>query len=406
MEANSTMDNNNYVIADRTKKIVYALIAIGVVGLIWGMFIHPAGSQRIWANVLVNSFFFLGIGAAALFFLTLQYATESHYAVPVKRVVEALTGYLPVGALFLVIVLAAGALHLHHLYHWMEPGIAVKGSENYDKVIAAKSPYLNQTFFWIRTLAYLGIWIAYQRLFRKRSLAEDMEGGLNIHNSNIKSAAIFLILYGVSSSASAWDWLMSIDAHWFSTMFGWYVFSGTWVSAMIMLILFVLYLKRKGYLHQVNENHIHDIGKWMFAVSVLWTYLWFCQFMLIWYADIPEEVTYFKARFEDYKPVMWTMFFVNFALPTIFLIARDAKRNYGYLTFVGCVIFFFHWVDVYQIVMPGTVGANWKFFSPLELGMFCGFLGVFLLVVHTQLAKAPLMVKSHPYLEEGLHHEF
>ena len=396
---------DNYTIADRTKKIIYALIGIGLLGLVYGV-VTKAGGQRIWANVLVNSYFFLGIGMAATFFMALQYATESHYAVPVKRVYEAISGYLPVGAITLVVVLLVGSLGGHHLYHWMEHGITDKGSEHYDKVIAAKSPYLNQPFFWIRTLVYLGAWILFQRGFRKRSLEEDLAGGVDIHWKNVKLAAIFLIIYGVTSSTSTWDWIMSIDAHWFSTMFGWYVFSGTWVSAMIMIILFTLYLKKKGYLQQVNEYHLHDIGKWMFAVSILWTYLWFCQFMLIWYANIPEEVTYFQARFEDYKPVMWTMFFVNFALPLIFLMSRDAKRNAGFLSFVACVIFFFHWVDVYQMIMPGTVGADWHFFSLLELGMFCGFLGLFLLVVHTQLTKASLMVKNHVYLEESLHHEF
>ena len=176
-----------------------------------------------------------------------------------------------------------------------------------------------------------------------------------------------------------------------------------WISAIIMIILFTLYLKRKGYLQEVNENHLHDLGKWMFAISFLWTYLWFCQFMLIWYANIPEEVTYFRARFNDYKWVMWTMFFINFSLPMLLLMARDAKRNTGYLLWVGCIIFFTHWVDVYQMVMPGTVGGEWHFWSPLELGMFCGFLGVFLYVVHTSLTKAPLMVQKHPFLEECKH---
>ncbi|MBN8703597.1 MAG: quinol:cytochrome C oxidoreductase [Bacteroidetes bacterium] len=383
-------------------------MGVGLVGVILGLVLaHDEHlGQRLWANVLMNSFFFLGISVAALFFWTLQYATESAYAVAVKRVYEAIAGYLPVGAITLIIVLLASSLGFNHIYHWMAHGISDPTSEHYDEVIAGKSGYLNLPFFWIRTLAYLGIWYLFYKGFRKRSLQEDLEGGLDIHWKNVKMAAIFLVLYGVTSSTSAWDWLMSIDTHWYSTMFGWYIFSGTWCSSMIMLILFILFLKSKGYLQQVNDSHIHDIGKWMFATSFLWSYLWFCQFMLIWYANIPEEITYFQTRFDLYKPVMWTTFFVNFALPMIFLIARDAKRNPKFLAVVGCIIFFFHWVDLFQIVMPGTVGAHWYFFNPLELGMFMMFLGLFLFVVHTQLTKAPLMVKNHPYLDESLHHEF
>lgn len=400
--------NLSYEFTQRSKKITYTLMGVGLVGVILGLVLaHDEHlGQRLWANVLMNSFFFLGISVAALFFWTLQYATESAYAVAVKRVYEAIAGYLPVGAITLIIVLLASSLGFNHIYHWMAHGISDPTSEHYDEVIAGKSGYLNLPFFWIRTLAYLGIWYLFYKGFRKRSLQEDLEGGLDIHWKNVKMAAIFLVLYGVTSSTSAWDWLMSIDTHWYSTMFGWYIFSGTWCSSMIMLILFILFLKSKGYLQQVNDSHIHDIGKWMFATSFLWSYLWFCQFMLIWYANIPEEITYFQTRFDLYKPVMWTTFFVNFALPMIFLIARDAKRNPKFLAVVGCIIFFFHWVDLFQIVMPGTVGAHWYFFNPLELGMFMMFLGLFLFVVHTQLTKAPLMVKNHPYLDESLHHEF
>lgn len=402
---------DNYTFTDRSKRITYILMGLGLIGVIIGLLIgggddgHGVG-QRFWANLLVNSFFFLGIAAAATFFMALQYATESHYAITVKRVYEAISGYLPIGAIFLVIVLLAGTFHFHHLYHWMAPGISDPSSEHYDEIIAGKSGYLNQPFFWVRTLAYLGIWIGFQRLFRKRSLQEDLEGGENLHWKNVKSAAIFLILYGVTSSTSAWDWLMSIDTHWFSTMYGWYIFSGTWCTSMIMLVMFVLYLKSKGYLQQVNEYHLHDLSKWVFATSFLWTYLWFCQFMLIWYSNIPEEVTYFMVRWEHYKPIMWTMFIINFALPMIFLMSRDAKRSPRFILVVGSIIFFSHWVDMYQIVMPGTVGEHWHFFNPLELGMFVMFLGIFLFVVHSQLTKASLMVKSHPYLEESLHHEF
>lgn len=387
----------NYTFSDKTKKICYGLMGVGILSVIYGL-ISGAEGQRIWANVLVNSFFFMAIAVGATFFMALQYVTEAAYAVVVKRVYEAISTYLPIGGAILFSVLLVGGFGGHHLYHWMDPEVA-----KHDEVIAGKAGYLNVPFFLFRAAAYILVWWLFQRSFRKRSLEEDMTGGVSIHKKNVKMAAVFIIFFGVTSSSSAWDWIMSIDAHWFSTMFGWYVFSGTWLSAIIMLILFTIYLKRKGHLQEVNENHLHDLGKWMFAISFLWTYLWFCQFMLIWYANIPEEVTYFSQRFNDYKWVMWTMFFINFTLPMLLLMARDSKRNMDYLLWVGCIIFFTHWVDVYQMVMPGTVGDGWHFWSFLELGMFCGYLGLFLFVVHTSLAKAPLMVRQHPFLEECKH---
>jgi hypothetical protein len=194
---------------------------------------------------------------------------------------------------------------------------------------------------------------------------------------------------------------MSIDTHWFSTLFGWYVFSGIWVSAMIFLMLFVIWLQNQGYLSFVNKSHLHDVSKWVFALSFLWTYLWFSQFMLIWYSNIPEEVTYYIHRLEHFKGLFFGVFLVNFAFPMIILMSRDAKRVIGYLLFVGALIFIGHWLDVYLMIMPGGVGH--LHFGFMEIGMFIGFLGLFLFTVFNSLSKAPLLVKNHPFVEESKH---
>lgn len=391
-----------YTLSDKVKRACFLLMGIGVLTLIYGLF--AVEGQRLWANILVNSFFFMAIALGATFFLSLQYATESAYGVTTKRVVEAVTTYLPVGLSFMLLVFIGGALHLNHLYEWMNPDTYTKGSEEYDEIIAGKHGYLNIPFFFIRALVYMGVWVYFQRLFRKRSLEADLMGdsGNNIHFSNMKAGAIFLVFFGVTSSTAAWDWLLSIDVHWFSTMFGWYIFSGMWVTAMIVIILLTLHLKSKGHLQEVNENHLHDLGKWMFAISFLWTYLFFCQFMLIWYSNIPEEITYFQHRWNHYMPLFWTVFFVNFTFPMLVLMSRDAKRNHKLLTVIGIIIFIGHWLDVYMIVMPGTVGHHWHL-NLFEIGLALGFLGLFVYVILSSVAKAPLMVKNHPYLEESIH---
>ncbi len=364
---------------------------------------------RVWANLLVNGYFYMGIGLLATFFMALQYAAEVAWSVAVKRVYEAVSSYLPVGAVVMFLIILAGQLHLHHLYHWMDPETIQEGSPKYDEVIANKHGYFGagNWFFWLRTVAYLVIWSLFQRGFRKRSIEEDMQGGTAIHYKNMGKAAVFLVFFAVTSSTSAWDWMMSLDVHWFSTMYGWYAFSGMWISAMITIIMFTLYLKRQGYLQQVNESHIHDIGKWMFAVSFLWSYLWFMQFMLIWYTNIPEEIVYFQERLHDfgYMGLMWTVFVMNFVFPMVLLMSRDSKRNYFFLIFVGCIIFVGHWLDVFMMVMPATVNGHWHL-GWLEIGMALGFLGLLLFVIHRALTKAPLMVQKHPYLDESLHHHY
>jgi hypothetical protein len=195
---------------------------------------------------------------------------------------------------------------------------------------------------------------------------------------------------------------MSIDAHWFSTLFGWYILAGLWASGAAALILFIVYLKSKGYLQAVNDNHLGDIGKWMFAVSLIWAYLWFSQFMLIWYANIPEEVTYFQMRIENYRYIYFGMMLVNFCFPFFVLASRDAKRNPGFIVTVAIFILLGHFADTFIMVMGGTVGAHWSI-GFVEIGTFLGFLGLFLFVVQRSLAKASINIESHPFLEESVH---
>ncbi|MBK7384609.1 MAG: quinol:cytochrome C oxidoreductase [Flavobacteriales bacterium] len=385
-------------------------MAVGAIATVYGVVgDHSEHHQRTWSALLVNGFFFLGISLGALFFYALQNATETAWSVLVKRVFEGIMAFLPIGAGVMVLVLAAGSMHLHHIYHWMDASLYDVNDPNYDEAMAGKQAFLNLPFYWIRTIAYLAVFILFARWFRKKSLEMDGLTGdslLKTHLLTYRRGALFLVFFAVFSSTLAWDWLMSIDAHWFSTLFGWYVFSGMWVSAMITGVVLVLYLKRKGYLPQVNNSHIHDMGKWVFAVSFLWSYLYFSQFMLIWFANIPEEVTYFKLRIDEHPILLWTTFFINFAIPMVLLMSRDAKRNPRFLIGVCAVIFFGHWLDVNMIVMPGAAGHDFHHgIELLDLGMFVMFLGILITTVFRALARAPLTPVNHPYLEESVHHQ-
>jgi hypothetical protein len=221
---------------------------------------------------------------------------------------------------------------------------------------------------------------------------------------NYKKGALFLVFFAVFSSTSSWDWLMSIDVHWFSTLFGWYTFAGMWCTTMVVLIMVTLYLKKLGYLEKVNDHHIHDLGKWAFATSFLWSYLWFSQFMLIWYANIGEEVTYFQMRIDNYKLLYFGMFIINFAFPMLILMSRDAKRHAGILTFIGLIIIGGHWVDLYIMVTAGSLGPT-AHIGLLEIGMALTALSIFILVILRNLTKAPLTPVNHPFLDESIHHE-
>ncbi len=397
-----------FKVANKAKMTTMILMIVGALAMVIGILMNIGEhhfSTRFLTNTLVNSFFFFSIGLGALFFLALQYATETGWYATVKRVIEAVAGFLPVGiVLMLVVLLTLTFMHGGHIYIWMDPEVYSPEGHHYDAIIEGKRPYLNEIFFWIRTVAYLGVYYIFYRGFKMRSLEEDKVGGTDIHFKNYKKGALFLVFFSVFSSTSSWDWIMSIDVHWYSTLFGWYVFAGMWCTTMTVLVMLVLYLKKQGYLEKVNDSHVHDIGKWTFATSFLWSYLFFSQFMLIWYADIPEETTYFITRIEDFKLLYFGMFFINFAFPMLILMSRDAKRNAGILTFVGLIIVIGHWMDVYLMISAGALGVN-AHIGALEIGMALLFLGVFIRVILNNLTKAPLTPVNHPFLDESIHHE-
>jgi hypothetical protein len=419
----------NFTLSNKARTISLALIVIGIVGALIGIVgDHTDHHQRSWAALLVNGFFFFGISAGALFFYALQNATETAWTVLVRRVFEGIFGALPIGTIALLIVLIAASFHWNHIYHWMDSSLyhehvvmdgetarpasagdpGAVANPNYDWIIAGKKAFLNLPFFWLRTLAYMGVFLFFARWFRRKSLELDELTGERLVKQHLlvyRRSALFLVFFAVFSSTLAWDWLMSIDTHWFSTLFGWYVFAGMWVSAMVTGVVLVLYLKRKGYLPQVNNSHIHDLGKWVFATSFLWSYLYFSQFMLIWYANIPEESIYFVQRIDHHPGLMWGTFFINFAVPMVLLMSRDAKRNPRFLIGVGALILVGHWLDVIMIVMPGALGLHFHGVGLVEAGLFLAFLGLFINRVLVQLTQAPLTPVQHPYLEESVHHQ-
>lgn len=393
-----------FKITNRASKFTLAVIVIGLLSLTLGIIQHVGDGnfmQRLLSNGLINGLFFFSIALGALFFLALSYATETGWYAAFKKVIEAVMGYLPYGIGFLILVLLVLTLmDGAHIYTWMDPEVVA-----HDEIVQKKSPYLNKVFFWIRTLVYLSVYAMYWNGYRKRSIQEDEIGGTDIHFKNYKKAAVFLVFFAVFSSTSSWDWIMSIDVHWFSTLFGWYTFAGIWCSTMVVLVLTTLYLKKLGYLPKVNDSHIHDLGKWTFATSFLWSYLWFSQYMLIWYANIGEEVVYYLLRIEHYQLLYFGMFIVNFAFPMLLFMSRDAKRNAGILAVVGVIILGGHWVDMYIMITGGSMGATASI-GFLEIGMALAVAGLFMKVILKNLAGMKTLTPvNHPFLDESFHHE-
>jgi len=393
--------NEQYTFDPKIKKWAMIFVAIGILALVLGIFMD---SGRVWASFLSNGWYFTAIALTSVFWVAVNYISQSGWPTAFKRVPEAMGSFLLVGFVVMLIIVVGAFMHWHHIYHWTHEGIMDIGSEHYDKLIAGKAAFFTPLFYIGRFIAYFALWIGLYMVLRKLSIREDTEGGVAIHKKAGIISAIFVVVYGITESTSTWDYIMSIDTHWFSTLFGWYNFASMFVATLAVITLIVVNLKKNGYLSIVTEEHLHDLGKFMFAFTIFWGYLWFSQFMLIWYANIPEETIYYVERFENYKGLFFLNVIMNFAIPFLTLMDRDAKKNTTILTVVAIIIICGHGLDFFLMVTPGTTIGHPHGIGFIEIGMFLGFAGLFALVVGNALTKASLVPKNHPFLDESIHH--
>jgi hypothetical protein len=314
--------------------------------------------------------------------------------VSIVRIPEAMGQYIPVASVLMILILIGA----HEIYHWTH-------TEHLDEILLHKKPYLNMPFFSIRMVVYLAGWIFFAWKIQQLSLKQDAEGDLKYFKVSKTYAALFIAFFAITSSTSAWDWLMSIDAHWFSTLYGWYIFSSIFVSAIAVIILIVVALRTTGYLPHLNEEHLHDLGKYLFGFSIFWAYLWFSQFMLIWYSNIPEETIYYVQRLEHFSTLFYLNLILNFIVPFLVLMTRGSKRKLTILTVSAIVVFIGHWVDLYLAIMPGAVGHEKAGIGILEIGLTMGYIGLFLFIVLRALTKASLVPEKHPFYKESLEYD-
>ena len=401
-----------FTVPKKYNTIAFAFMALGVLAII-GLYITSGSSNdvhkqaRFWASLLHNGVYFLMICNASMFFICATTLAWGGWQMAFRRVPEAISAVVPVigvvsGAILLAICFGSN----HELYHWSNSDLVKT-----DDALDWKKGFLNKGFFAGWTVFTIVAWslLGYKMRKLSRSLdekpLENRESAKKYIWNNTVWAAAYIVVFALTVMSSIpWLWLMSIDAHWYSTMYSWYTFSSSFVAGMSLICLFVVFLKNNGYLEYTNEEHLHDIGKFMFAFSIFWTYLWFSQFMLIWYANIPEETTYFKPRASGaYSGVFWLMFIINFLAPLLLLMRRGSKRKYSTITFMAVLIIFGHWLDFYQMVFPG-ISPNRVPLMVYDLGVALGFVGLIMFVAGRALSKAPLLAKNHPFVKESLIH--
>jgi len=425
---------NEYVMPTSQRTLFLGGMVLGIVCLALSWFVGADEFHtRFWTNLLHNTVFFTGISFMALFFICVCITAWAGWYTLFKRVWEALSMFMIIGFVIMVIIGLGNYFGFHHLYHWNDADSVLN-----DKIISHKSKFLNKNVYFIGGLIVMAGWYLCAMKLRSLSLAEDRSGddSYEHHHKARVWAAGFLPFAGFSSAFIIWQWIMSLDAHWYSTMFAWYSGASWFVSMIALTILIIIYMKSRGYYEQITNEHVHDLGKFLFAFSIFWTYLWFSQFMLIWYANIGEETVYFRHRMDNYPVLFYGNLLINFVMPFFVLMRNDTKRKFGSVGFVAAIVLFGHWWDYFLMIKPGALHTAHElaghghgdgdhgagnhtgeavqhaaefvsgFTLPglLEIGVFVGFLSGFLYFVYVKLSQAPLVPENDPYLAESVHH--
>ena len=328
-----------------------------------------------------------------LFFTLIQHVVAARWSVVVRRLAEAAIANIPLLIVYFIPVL----MGMHSLYHWTHEDVAT------DAILAAKSPYLNVPFFLIRAAIFLGAWTIIGQFFFKNSVRQDTEGGHELTLKMRRIAAPSLFVFALTLTFSGIDWFMSLDPHWYSTIFGPYMFAGSAVSSFSMLVFLTRRVQANGgLLHSVNQEHFHDLGKLMFAFTVFWTYIGFSQYFLIWYSNIPEETIWFLHRWNSgWKTISLMLPVCHFVIPFVALLSRYPKRNPAFLTVMAVWILVMHYVDMYWLIMPTHHPEN-PHFHWLDITTVLGMVGVWYGLWAWRLTRVAVLPVQDPLLPESL----
>ena len=368
---------------------------------------HQIHNQPLAAIHTVSVFLF-ALSCCALFFYCIQNAAHAGWSIIILRVMEAIASFIPYAGALVVILMILNVTHTGHIFHWMDPELTTPGDKNFDPILFEKKKFLNIPFYVFRTLFYVIGASFFVWKLKSLSKKVDETKSRKVYASYYSWSIGYIAFFGFCSAAWAWDWLMSIDPHWYSTMYIWYAMVSAWASALAVIILISVYLKKTGVLPQFNDNHLHDLGVFLFALSMLWTYTFFAQFMLYWYANVPEEVNYFFGRFQYYKSVFFIILILNFLLPLSVMVSSSIKRNYKVVSIMAVIVICGQWLVYFNMVMPGTIGPFWK--TPevllLNAGSILFGVGSFVFVVLTTLSKLQLIPVGNPFLKESKIYEY
>ncbi len=368
-------------------RLLRILAGLGGVTIVAGLWIAPA---RAWANLLLVSYYALGLALAAMVFIALQYVSGAGWSAALRRVPEAMAAVLPYGAVGIGLIL----LFRSSMYPWVQ---------HLHDATGFRKAWLNLPFFVGRSAVYVAAWLLFTWLIVRTSRRQDHDGDLAHTRRNATFSAAFLVVFAITFWLASFDWIMSLEPRWYSTIFGIYNFAGLFSSGLAAIIVLVIVLQRLGPLDGVlSSAHLHDLGKLLFAFTTFWMYIWFSQYMLIWYANIPEEAVYYVQRIQGaWMPLFILNMVLNWAIPFLALLPAGTKKNPAILLKVAVIVLLGRWLDLYLMILPPITGARLEI-SAWEIGPAMALVGIFGLVFFRAMRRANVLPVNDPYLAESL----
>lgn len=379
------------ILASRSERLPWLILTVtGLVLFVVGAVLAP---ERLGPGLLLYGYLLFGIAVGGLYFLAVHYGSGAGWATVLKRVPEALTSLLPAACLIVLAAFVSGATVL---YPWL------RGGDETAAFSPFKAGWFTPSFFFVRAVVYAAVLIAFGWALRRRSVAQDHDRD-PAHTVDCRKLAVaYLVVGSFVVWLASFDWIMSLEPHWYSTIFGVYNFAGHFTGGLAAIILVVVWLRRRGVLPGVTGHHLHDLGKLLFAMSVFWMYMWFSQAMLIWYGNLAEEAIYFNARLVDgWRPLFVANVLLNWVIPFLVLLSRGAKRSPTVMVRVALVVLAGRWLDLYLMIYPPLSGQ--PVIGLLEVGgalALPGLLGFLVLRWLTRVSPRPT---GDPFLEESLH---
>jgi len=375
----------------QTSKVLYGTGIVGLLASAVGYFLN---SEQFFFSYLTSFTYFTSFALAALILLMIHHITQSSWGVVIRRIPEAFSSNLWIWAIFIIPVLFG----MHSLYHWTHTEDVLS-----DPILAGKMPYLNETFFVIRQIIYFSIWGFIGYKLHKVSVEMDRTGDWGLTQLLKKYSAPGILIFALTVAFASFDWLMSLDPHWFSTMFGVYFFAMSIQAFFPLMILLIYWMQKQGILENtISKSHIYDMGAWFFGFTVFYAYIAFSQLLLIYYANIPEETLWFYHRLEgSWAFVSYSLIIGRFVLPFILLLNRDTKHQKKLLIFTSVLVLFMHFVEVYWIAMP-ILSHHGVHISWMDITTLFGLGGIFFGLFFQRLKKHNLVPVNDPKLAESL----